>query len=53
MKSNNNKKRKIQAKYRKLTNKNNKNDKFTEKIAIIFALFFLIILFLNIFIKSF
>lgn len=56
MKSANNKKREIQAKYRKLINQDNKkdkNDKLTEIIAVIFVLLFLIIMFLNVFIKSF
>ncbi|CAI9386737.1 MULTISPECIES: hypothetical protein [Bacillaceae] len=54
MKSTNDKKREIQAKYRKLINKDNKednNDKVTEIIAAIFGVLFLIILLLNVFIK--
>lgn len=54
MKSTIDKKREIQAKYRKLINKDNKednNDKVTEIIAAIFGVLFLIILLLNVFIK--
>ncbi len=56
MKSANLKKREIQAKYRKLINignKKNKNHKHIETIAVIFSFLFLIIMFLNAFIKAF